>query len=281
MTAPTPLPTCTVTVPHEPHTTLLAGGGELVCGGVRYPIETSDVGAAGILPTYELTADTTRLTAAQEIRLALTLKAMDLAEKTTGTEVEADDEDIADFVRVVTGVVAPLATVVEHGDGMSREQLAAAMAERGIPEPSAACPDPMDHTERSTALDYAAMCRAKAERERNEARAQRDDYAARLVATDRSWALLAAERDDLRARVAELERLEAEARERLGTAFQEGFDAASAGHAARIDELERQRDAVLAYLDEVEAGTGTVGMTGVEAIRAIYAEHGDEERGNG
>lgn len=85
------------------------------------------------------------LTAAQKIRLALTLKAMDLADKATPADVEADDEDIADFVRVVTGVVAPLAAKVEHGDGMTREQLAAAMAERGIPEPPAACPDPSLH----------------------------------------------------------------------------------------------------------------------------------------
>jgi hypothetical protein len=41
-------------------------------------------------------------------------------------------------------------------------------------------------------------------RERDEARADRDDYAARLRAADQSWTKLAAERDHLRALVAEI-----------------------------------------------------------------------------
>ena len=52
------------------------------------------------------------LTPAQEIRLRLAEKAMSIADKSTSDDPEATEED---FVRVVSGVVLPIAAMVEHG----------------------------------------------------------------------------------------------------------------------------------------------------------------------
>lgn len=151
------------------------------------------------------------LTAAQEIRLAITLKAMELADKATGTEVEADDEDIANFVRVLTGVVVPIAVMVEHGHDETPQ----------IREWAQRCPDPALHDEEDRTAARAGL----------------------LALTDqRNRAVI------------------------------------------RITELERQRDAVLAYIADLDRDLSFSGRdmpAGFSQIRAIYAGHGAEERGDG
>lgn len=145
---PGPLPMCTVKTPHEYHETPLPQGGEMICNGkvanLRGPMSPEcehrlhsgcDETAVGGPRCACVCHDPAPagLTAAQEIRLRL-VEALLAGERT----LVEPDEMVRDL--------APLVAWVEVGDGMTREQLAAAMAERGVPDP-AACPDPALHEE--------------------------------------------------------------------------------------------------------------------------------------
>ena len=83
---------------HEPY-------GDHVC-------DCRSVAPSLLVPNGPGTPAPAELTPAQEIRLRLAEKAMSIADKSTSDDPEATEED---FVRVVSGVVLPIAAMVEHG----------------------------------------------------------------------------------------------------------------------------------------------------------------------
>ena len=192
------------------------------------------------------------LTAAQKIRLALALKAMELAEKATAGDIKADDEDIADFVHVVAGLVVPLAAMVDD----DRDRVIANL---------------------SAIADKAVIRVAELERERHALAAQLHDAGVMVEGSRLIVADLEQERDDLAARLQDERCPDPPLHEESGKWRRYGIDAGT-----RVAELEQQRDAVLAYIVECERSAIDHGqdlLPGFKQIRAIYAEHG--ERGDG
>jgi hypothetical protein len=148
------------------------------------------------------------LTAAQEIRLALALKAMELAEKATAGDIKADDEDIADFVHVVAGLVVPLAAMVEDGSDEVRHSGGTYLVP-GVSDMPAACPDPSLHEEDLRGLAKQFL------NQRDEAHEQRDKAYEQRDAVEEANRVLGVKFDGANARVAELERQRDVAEERL------------------------------------------------------------------
>jgi hypothetical protein len=322
---PFELPVCTVTTPHEHHTTLLANGGELVCFGKRGDPAPSAVVASlnrigdllrETLPSIgeaftdlcdELDPVPSGLTAAQirlDVFMALAGEAtLDqliadvprvarmiehgpdempilrwrrrayLAEARLERALDLVSHRAADETVRVPPLVAALTWTSSAGDDTAacpdpgcacgtadtsqeltvlRNRLTQVTADRdalaGDLKGIERCPDPMDHKEHNTAIEYANAMRAKAERERDFSRAAaREDTRLRVVAETRVSKLIV-ECDTLAAQC---------------------IDAP-----AQVILLERQRDEVLEWVERVEVlGFDDDSLTD---LRAIYAEHGGE-----
>jgi hypothetical protein len=185
------------------------------------------------------------LTAAQEIRLAIALKAMKLADKATDDDgVEADDAAVKRFADIVTGVVAPIAAMVEHGNG--------------IPN-TAVCPDPSLHDEDLRGLAKQFL------NQRDEAHEQRDKAYEWRDAVEEANRVLGVKFDGTNARVAELERQRDVAEERLSRI---------SGLLAAVEDDPPHGEIPAQAIADVFAWVP-------EDDRAICAEHGDEGLGDG